>query len=274
MGVNHFAQAVKLSSADPRLTQNLALAYELCQHLDQANVPWNRYFDLLNAGAEPPRPPGQPDYLERLAIEGLLRLATRHGEREQWAQALAFVQRAQRLRPCDPDILERLFHLFTHLRRLDEARRVLRQLSEVRPDDPQCDLYELELVEVRTLGDVDRLLANLEGLLQRHPGEARVEERARSFLGSVVLPVLNDLGDRFTDRLSDVVSQVRRLPNYQINWGAVSDEVRDLQRDFQKLRRLSHRCLALVRQQDHRRQIHDLINLVDRKIDTCRSILR
>ncbi|HEX5273046.1 MAG TPA: hypothetical protein VFW33_21260, partial [Gemmataceae bacterium] len=55
-GVRYLTQAVRLSNADARLFQNLALAYELQGEVAQADQQWNRYFDLLTADL--PRPPG------------------------------------------------------------------------------------------------------------------------------------------------------------------------------------------------------------------------
>ena len=95
-GVRHLAYAVKLSNADARLAQNLALGNELQGAVAQADTYWNRYFDLIAAGAELPRPPGQIDYHNRLAYEGMVRLGSRYSDRERWAQALDYVQRAQR----------------------------------------------------------------------------------------------------------------------------------------------------------------------------------
>lgn len=272
-GARHLSQAVKLVPTDPRLSQNLALAHEMQNQAAQAEPHWNRYFDLLLAGADLPRPPGQPDYHDRLAFEGLIRLAGRYSEKERWNQALSYVQRAHRLRPRDPDTLERLFHLYNHLKHPDEARKALRQLRDVRPDDPQYELYELDLIEVRNIGDIDRLLGEIEKVMRRHPQDARVEERAAGMLANLV-PLLTDLYDRLADRLSDVVDQVRSLPNYQINWAAVGDEARDLQRDFQKLRRVANRCQPLLVHDEPRRLLRELADRVDRKIDTCRSILR
>jgi tetratricopeptide (TPR) repeat protein len=272
-GVRNLSQAVKLSTTDARLYQNLALGYELQGEVAQADQQWNRYFDLLTAGANLPRPPGQVEYYDRLAFEGLVRLGGRYSERERWAQALSYVQRAQRLRPRDPDILERLFHLYNHLKRPEDARRTLRQLREVKPNEPQYDLFELDLVEVKNLSDIDRVLGEIDRVLKRHPNDARVEERAVTMVGNVI-PLMHDLADRLTDELSKVVDQVRNLPNYKINWSAVSDVVRDLQREYQRLRKITNKCLPLVTREEHRRAVRELADLIDRKIEVCRSILR
>jgi Flp pilus assembly protein TadD len=272
-GIRYLTQAVKLSNSDARIYQNLALACELNGELAQADPQWNRYFDLLTAGAGLPRPPGQVDYHDRLAYEGLMRLAARYTERERWAQALGYVQRAQRLRPREADTLERLFHLYNHLKRTEDARRTLRQLRDIKPNEPQYDLFELDLVEVKNLSDIDRMLGEIDRVVKRHPNDARVEERALALVGNII-PLMHDLADRLTEELSKVVDQVRNLPNYKINWSAVSDVVRDLQREYQRLRKITNKCLPLVSREDHRRDIRDLAELIDRKIEVCRSILR
>jgi tetratricopeptide (TPR) repeat protein len=272
-GVRHLAYAVKLSNADARLAQNLALANEMQGAVAQADTYWNRYFDLLTAGAALPRPPGQVEYHDRLAYEGLVRLGSRYSERERWAQALDYVQRAQRLRPREPDILERLFHLYNHLKRPEDARRTLRQLRDARPNEPQYELFELDLVEVKNLSDIDRMLGEIDRVRKRYPNDARVEERALTMVGNVV-PMMRDMADRLTKELNRLVDQVRNLPDYRINWSAVGDAVRDLQRDYQKLRKIAQKCLPLVTREEHRRVVRDLNDLIDRKIEVCRSILR
>src|SRR5207245_769390 len=106
------------------------------------------------------------------------RLATRYSEKEKWSSALGYVQRAQRLRPEDFDTLERLFHLYNQAKRPQEARRTLEQLRRLRPGDPQLELYELDLVEVKGLNDIERLLTEIDRVLKRHPDDGRVQDRA------------------------------------------------------------------------------------------------
>jgi hypothetical protein len=78
--------------------------------------------------------------------------------------------------------------------------------------------------------------------------------------------------DQLTDQLSKIVDQVRRLPNYQINWPAVRDVMRDLHDEFQKLRRITNKCLGLVTNEEHRRIIRELSEHIDRKIELCQSM--
>jgi len=267
--IQHFAAALKLVSTDPRLHQNLALTYELKGELPQADVYWNRYFDLLDDRV--PIPPDIPRYLENLSYESLGRLAARYSEKEKWSSALSYVQRAQHLRPNDPDTLERLFHLYNQAKRPQDARRTLENLRRLRPGEPQYELYELDLIEVKGLNDIEKLLTEIERILKRYPNDARVEERAINMVGNVI-PLMGNLCDQLTDQMSKVIDQVRNLPNYQINWSAVREVMRDLLREFQKLRRITGKCLPLVNNDEHRRIVRDLAEHIDKKMEACRSM--
>jgi tetratricopeptide (TPR) repeat protein len=267
--IKHFASAIKLSPNDARLHQNLALTYELKGELPQADPYWNRYFDLLDDRV--PAPPDIPRYTEHLAYESLGRLAVRYGEKEKWTSALSYVQRAAHLRPNDPDTLERLFHLYNQAKRPQDARRTLEALRRLRPGEPQYELYELDLIEVKGLNDIEKLLTEIDRILKRHPNDARVEERAVSMVGNVI-PLMGNLCDQLTDQMSKVIDQVRNLPNYQINWSAVREVMRDLLREFQKLRRITGKCLPLVSTDEHRRIVRDLAEHIDKKMEACRSM--
>ena len=95
------------------------------------------------------------------------------------------------------------------------------------------------------LGEIDRVL-------KCYPGDARVEERAVNMVGNVV-PLMGDLCDRLTDELSKVVDQVRNLPNYKVNWSAVSEVVRDLHASTRGCGKITSKCLPLVSRDEHRR---------------------
>jgi Flp pilus assembly protein TadD len=268
-GIRYFQSALKLSAHDPRLHQNMALAYELKGDMSRADPHWNRYFDLLDQRV--PAPPDLPDYVNTLAYEGMGRLATQYTEKEKWSSALSYVQRAQHLRPNHPETMERLFQLYAQAKRPQDARRTLEQLRRLRPNEPQYELYELDLIEVKGLNDIERLLTEIDRILQRHPNDARVEQRAVSMVGNVI-PLMGNLCDQLTDQMTRVIEQVRSLPNYQINWSAVREVMRDLLREFQKLRRITGKCLPLVTTDEHRRIIRDLTDHIDKKMEACRSM--
>ncbi len=268
MGVWYFDAALKKAGNDAYLHQNLALAYEWQGRLDHAEHHWDRYLDLLDRRTPTPN---VPNYLETLAFAGLNRLADVYSKKERWSSALTYLQKAHRLRPNDPDTLERLYHLYNQVKRPEDARRTLRRLREVRPNDPQFDLYELDLKEVRTLEDIDRMLSDIRKILNKYPGDMRVEERAVGMAGNVI-PLMGRMCDQLTDQLNKIVDQMRRLPSYQINWPAVREVMRDLQEEFMKLRRITNKCLQLVTNDEHRRVIRDLADHIDRKIDLCHSM--
>jgi tetratricopeptide (TPR) repeat protein len=267
--LKHVSAALKLAANDARLHQNLALTYELKGDLTEADPHWNRYFDLLDERV--PVPPDRPHYRDTLAFESLSRLAGRYSDKEKWSSALSYVQRAAHLRPGDPDVMERLFHLYNQAKRPQDARRTLEQLRRLRPNEPQYELYELDLVEVKGLNDIERLLTEIERIRKRHPNDARVEDRAVTMVGNVI-PLMGNLCDQLTDQMSKVIDQVRNLPNYQINWSAVREVMRDLLREFQKLRRITGKCLPLVSSDEHRRIVRDLADHIDKKMEACRSM--
>src|SRR5438132_161615 len=133
----------------------------------------------------------------------------------------------------------------------EDARKTLNKLRQLRPNDPQLDLYEIDLVEVKSLNDIERLLMDIDQVLKRHPGDARVEERAVSMVGNVI-PLMGNLCDQLTDQMSKVIDQVRNLPNYQINWSAVREVIRDLMKEFQKLSRITGKCNPPVTSNEHK----------------------
>src|SRR5262249_41594655 len=148
------------------LEQNLAMAYEWHGKLDKAEQHWNRYFDYLEHYFQSSKP---ANYLPNLAFEGMSRLADLYTKKEKWTAALGFLQRAQRLRPGDSDPLERLSHPSPQLKKPDDAKRTLRRLREARPNDPQVDLFEMDVREVRSPEDIDKTLGDIRRILQKHP---------------------------------------------------------------------------------------------------------
>lgn len=250
------------------LEQNLALANEWLGRMDIAEQHWNRYFDYLEHYIPRSLP---PDYLPNLAFEGASRLADLFSRKEKWGSAAHFLQRAHRIRPSDYETLERLFHMYTQLKRTEDARKLLRRLREVRPNDPQAELFELEVREVRKLDEVDGLMSDLRRIAQRFPNDARVEERGAALVQTAV-PVLERIADQYAGQVNKVVDQMRRLPSYQINWPTVRDIMRDMEDKYLFLRRVAQKCLAHVTNDEPRRELHRLISHCDRKIDQCHSL--
>jgi hypothetical protein len=218
-----------------------------------------------------PSPKDVPRYRDNLAYEALSRLAGRCAEAEKWTQAISYLQRAAIYRPDDPDTLERLFHLYQSAKKPSDARRTVDQLRKLRPTEPQYELFELDLIEVKGLNDIERLLTEVDRIRRRHPDDARVEERAVGMVSNVI-PLMGNLCDQLTDQMGRVLDQIRSLPNYQINWTAVHEVMRDLLKEFQKLRRIVGKCLPLVNSDEHKRIVRDLADHIDKKMEACRSI--
>ncbi len=266
-----FTSALRLAANDVRVLHNLALIHEWQDDLKQADPYWNQFFDLLDRRIQ--APPGQADYVAGLAFEGLNHLAEAYAKKEKWPAALAYLQRAQKLRPQDADLLERLFHLYHQVKKPEEARRTLRLLRQLKPNDPQLDLYELDLQDTKSLDDIDRKLTDIGRILKKYPNDLRVEERAVAMVQDVI-PFMGQLCDQLTDRINQIIDRVRNLPNYQINWSAVREVMRDLEDDFLKLRQITRLCLPLVTNDEHRRIIRELGAHIDKKIDDCRRLGR
>jgi tetratricopeptide (TPR) repeat protein len=266
--IRTFTAALKTASNKAWLYQNLALVYEFKGRSDQAETHWNRYFDLLDGRT--PAPP-IPNYLELLAFAGLCRLAEMYSKQERIGSAVTFLQRAHRLRPRDTETLEKLFQLYHQSRRPEDARRVLQRLREIRPNDPQFEMYELDLVEIRSMDDVDRILGEIKRILGRHPGDHRVEDRALHTVINLA-PLIGRKCEQLSEQLAHIANQVRSLPNYQINWPVVHDEMRFLRFEFQKMRKLCTKCVALINHEEQRRVLRDLMAQIDNKINICVSM--
>jgi tetratricopeptide (TPR) repeat protein len=267
-GERYFSAASRLAGTDATIQQNLALVYEWQKDLPKAEPHWSRFFDLLERRKQ--QAPARADYFTRLTFEGLHRLAGLYSEKEKWGNALNHIERAQRVKPDDTETLERMFHLYAQVRRHADARRALQQLRYLKPGEAQYELYELDLVELREIDDIDRWIADIGRIVQRHPSEPRCEERAVTMVGNVV-PLLTRMSDQLTDQVNKVIRQVRSLQNYQVNWQAVHDVMRDLKREFQKLRKIVGKCQGVVTNPELRRVLRDLCAHIDRKIEFCRE---
>lgn len=270
-GVKYFVKAASLSDNDPRLQQNLALAHEFLGRLTEADPPWQAYLNLLDARV--PAPPVRPDgdYHARLAFECLARLAQRHSDKESWALAVSYLQRAHQLRPDDADTLDKLFHLNNQLKRFEDARHVLDYLRHLRSDAPQLDLYELELIEIKNLDDIERLLTEIERVRQKYPHDVAVLERAGNMIANVVA-FLTASGKHHRQQLHKTTRSLNRLPGHQVNWPDVHKFLRDMRSALTKLKRAIDRCLPLTVGDSQRRQLQQLEQKIEGDMELCRSL--
>ena len=249
------------------LEQNLALAYEWQGKWDKAEAHWNRYFDQLEYNLADARP---GEYLTNLAFEGLNRLSELCTQKERWNAALGFLLRAHKFRPSDADVLERLFHLYEQLRKPEEARKILQRLREVRPNDAQVEIFELNTRNVRDLDDLSAVLNDIRRVQQKHTGNTQVEERISGMIVNL-MPFMEKMFEQWTGQVNKVLDQMRRLPSYQINWTMVREVMHDLEEKFYQLRKLAVKTQNLV-QGNVRRDLQRLASQCDRKIDQCHSL--
>jgi tetratricopeptide (TPR) repeat protein len=266
--VRHFSAALTLAGPDARLEQNLALVHERQREWASADAHWDRYFQLLERGV--PAAPGREDYVRRLAYEGLSRLAAQYVEHERWTGALTYAQRLANLHPDDQENLERLFHLYSQSGLTDEARRALRRLRQVRPNQPHLDIYDRDLLDTRGLDGIDQMLDDVESLLRRHPNDGRAEIRALDILSNAV-PLLEKSHTQLADRLARIMNQIRHLPRYQVEWSAVHAMMGDLRSEFARLRKLVSKCTKLVREDEQREKLNELYKSVEKQISQCRA---
>src|SRR5205085_791301 len=189
--------AIKALPNDPRLQQNLALALEKTGDISDAETHWTRFLELLDSTVIP-APPDVPRYTQALEFEALIHLSNTFAAKEKWTTVLNYLNRALRLRPDDPDLMERLFHTYVGAKQPNRARKVLDEIRNLRPNDPQLDLYELDLVEVKSVSDLERMLTEIEHIMRRYPDDHRVNERAVNMVGNVV-PLMGNLCDQLTD---------------------------------------------------------------------------
>jgi hypothetical protein len=267
--MHSFTAALQIQNRDARLSQNLALTYELQGRLADAESHWNWYLEMLDGRI--PTPPNSAGYRDRLAFECLHRLALRFSEKGKWTNALTFFQRAHQLRPQDADTLERLFHLFNQLKKPEEARKMLRRLQQLRPQEPQIEMFELELIELNNLENCNRALAGIESLKQKYPDDGRLPEREGQLVGAVVT-YLKRLSRQISEQLDRAAARVRRMPG-QTDWPEMRHYLRDLRGRMQRLKKTAARCLALASSEQHRRDLQQLICHADQEIDHCRTLV-
>ncbi|HEV2948429.1 MAG TPA: tetratricopeptide repeat protein [Gemmataceae bacterium] len=269
-GIHAFASALQTANRDARLSQNLALAYEMHGRHSEAEPHWNWFLEMLDGRL--PSPPESPGYKNRLAFECLHRLGVRSSERGKWTSALAFLQRAHQVQPEDADTLERLFHVFNQLKKPEDARRALRRLRQLRPQDPQMEFFELELIEIDNLDNCNRVLAGLEALHGKYPDDARVAERQAQLLGAITT-YLKRLTRQIVEQSARAASRVRRLPTYQEAWPEMKHYLRDLRSRLNRTRKTALRSLPLATSESHRRDLQHIIQQTSQEIDQCQTLV-
>ena len=271
-GLRHFQAAIALADppGDPRLNQNLALKLEFQGEPGAAEEHWVRCFDLFEYFVNEPGG-DRAGLMRRMLFHGLVRQVNRLCDREKWQAALPFAERHHRVQPDNVELLERLFQLYQHLYQAEAARWALTQLRTLKPGEPQYELYEIDLQPVGGIKDADGVLDEIDKVLARHPGNARVAERAQT-MAVGLLTVLNRRCDQLSEELDRLLRKIKKEPKHQVDWEWVEDTAANLLNDFKRLRKVTLRCQSLIKTPDSRRLADDLLGRIQRKAEICESL--
>jgi predicted Zn-dependent protease len=267
-GAAYFAAAAAALPNDPRIQQNLALAQEWSGHLADSEQPWVRYLDLLDERI--PQPAEIRHYHERLTYYCLDRLADIRIQQQHWSDALGYTQRAHQLRPQAHETLEKLFKLFRRLNRLEDARWVQRRLQQLQPNEPEYELLAIDVMELISLEDVERLADVLEPILQNPRSRQRVEPRSGEVINAVI-KLLNELSEQLGRELERAEARVRRLKQDGGRTN-VDDSLDYLRARFGKLHSAAFRCLPLAPREAQRVRLGELGEEAGRQANRCRAL--
>jgi tetratricopeptide (TPR) repeat protein len=263
-GILHLQEALRLAGDDPRLHQNLALAFTLQGEPEEADLCWGRY--LGTADQRLPRPPGFIEYHQQLRYQVLRHLGNVAYERERWNQALSYLSEAQQFHPDNIDLTERLFLLQIQSGNRAAARKTLSHLQNLRPKHPPFELYELDLIEVRNAADLERLLDSLAQVVDRLIDDPASQDRAVTR----VLPQLQARADQLTRVMRDIREDLHRLPEDSDGWFDALRDLRGVKKDLRRLRQIVRYGAALQVNDPNRRKLDKMTEDLERKIDYCR----
>jgi tetratricopeptide (TPR) repeat protein len=263
-GILHLQEALRLAGDDPRIHQNLALAFTWQGDAVEADLCWGRFLGTM-AGVLP-RPPGYFDYHERLRFQILKHLGNQHYEAERWTHALSYLEEAHALQPDNVELVERLFLLQVQANQRTEARKTLNELRHLRPKHPSFELYELDLVEMRSAEDLEKLLDALGRVIDSFADDPGQQEKA------VVrtMPALQHRADQLTKLMREIREDLRRLYEDSPGWYDALRDLRGVKRDLRRLRQVVRYCASLPIAESHRRRLDTLTDDLERKIDYCR----
>ena len=263
-GILHLQEAQRLAGDDPRLHQNLALAFSWQGDDPEAALCWGRYLGTMDRNL--PRPPGFIDYHDHLRFQTLRQLGNQEYERERWNEALAYIEEAHAFRPENLDLAERLFLLQIQAGHRPDARKTLSHLKEFKPKHPPFELYELDLIDIRSAHDVELLLDTLGRLIDSMPNDPASQEKAVVR----VTPLLQQRADDLTRQMRDIREDLRRLFEDSPGWWDALRDLRGVKRDLKRLRQIARYGASLPIGEPHRRRLDELSDELERKIDYCR----
>lgn len=263
-GILHFQEALRLAGDDPRIHQNLALAFSWQGDLDEADLCWGRYLGTYDKRI--PRPPGVFDYHDLLRFHILRHLGNQNYDRERWQQALAYLHEAHELRPDDLELAERVFLLQVQAGNRPAARSMLTHMQTLKPKHGPFELYELDLIEVQDGADLERLLDALAQTVERLIDDPTSQDKAVAR----VLPQLQARADGLTRVLREIRDDLHRLDDHSHGFYDALRDLRGVKRDMRRLRQITRYCASLQVNESQRRRLESMTDDLERKIDYCR----
>ncbi|HEV3144053.1 MAG TPA: tetratricopeptide repeat protein [Gemmataceae bacterium] len=263
-GILHLQEALRLAGDDPRIHQNLALAFTWQGDPAEADLCWGRYLGTMEKRL--PRPPGFIDYREQLRFQLLKYLGNQKYEQEKWPEALAYLQEAQKLQPENLELTERLFLLQIQAGQREEARKLLTEMQALKPKHPPFEMYELDLIEVRSGEDLETLVETLHHVVEQLSHDPSVQDKAVTR----VWPMLQYRSDQLTKVMREIREDLRQLPDDSRAWYEALRDLRSVKRDLRRLRQVTRYCGSLQVTEATRRKLEGLTGELERKIDYCR----
>jgi len=263
-GILHLQEALRLAGDDPRIHQNLALAFTWQGDPAEADLCWGRYLGTMEKRL--PRPPGFIDYREQLRFQLLKYLGNQKYEAEKWPEALAYLEEAQKLQPENLELSERLFLLYVQAGQRAEARKLLTEMQTLKPKHPTYEMYELDLIEVRSGEDLETLVETLHHVVEQLIHDPSVQDKAVTR----VWPMLQYRSDQLTKVMREIREDLRQLPDDSRAWYEALRDLRSVKRDLRRLRQVTRYCASLQVADATRRKLDGLTGELERKIDYCR----
>jgi Flp pilus assembly protein TadD len=263
-GILHLQEALRLAGDDPRIHQNLALSFTWQGDPSEADLCWGRFLGTMEKRL--PRPPGFIDYHERLRFELLKHLGNQKYDQEKWPEALGYLEEAQKLEPENADLAERLFLLQMQAGNRGEARKMLGHMQMLKPKYPPYELYELDMIEVRTGEDLELLVETLHRVIELLAGDPAVQDKAVTR----AWPMLQYRSDQLTKLMREIRDDLRKLPEESRAWYDALRDLRSVKRDLRRLRQITRYCVSLSVSEATRRRLDALTDELERKIDYCR----
>ena len=149
---------------------------------------------------------------------------------------------------------------------------MLRRLQHMRPNEPQVEMFELELIELNNLDNCNRVLAGIEALNVKYPNDCRMAERQGQLVGGVIT-YLRRLSRQVSEQLDRAAARVRRLPSFKVDWPEMKHYLRDLRSRMQRMKKTVARCLPLAVSEQHRRDLQQLLRHADQELEHCRTLV-